>query len=134
MEYLYPKIKKRVKSEVAYREDVLFRYSLPYCLALLYIEKPINLAKVLKNRIRKSDKIIRIDKNYYAIFFFVKKEYNLDTLETKVFSIIQESLKDNKVYMGMSCKMEVDAEDVVTMALQNLLLAMQKRRDIVDEF
>ena len=131
MRYLFPLFKKSLSALLAEKEHIYERYNLSYCLILIHTQKEMEL-NFLKNYLRLSDIVVMSDDpHFWAVLFYLPKGQSPEAVEDKVLFLLKQADSTNHYAIGSACRHFED--DVLTQALQHLLIAMQKDKDSIED-
>ena len=135
MGYIYASIKERVAEEARKFECISSRYQLPFCLMLIYFDSTEDVSQVIVSNTRCADRFVRIDEHYYALLFFANREDSHSKVANKILYALEKLHPNTKISIGVACKERLDADDIVSKAIQNVLAAQESSfNTIVDQF
>ena len=109
------------------------RYKIPFCLFL--IEHNIdNLKEHIQNNIRKTDLVIKIEKNLAAIIFrFTDFNNGGYRAAINLFYFLEKTNPNKKVYGGISCTNNESVENIINRAFFALNKARSKNFSNIED-
>jgi len=109
------------------------RYKIPFCLLL--IEHSIgNLKEHIQNNIRKTDSVIKIEKNLTAIIFrFTDFKNGGYRAAINLFHFLEKTNPKTKIYGGISCADYESVENIINRAIFALNKAKSKNFSNIED-
>jgi GGDEF domain-containing protein len=135
MPSLHALVKDHVDMEVRKFACISNRYDLPFCLMLLYSDTPKDITEIVQSNTRCADRFIKINDHYHALLFFANKPDSHAKVANKILYALEKMFPASKISIGIACQEKQGSQDILTQAVQNLLLAKESTTNtIIDNF
>ncbi|MRI83961.1 MAG: hypothetical protein C6I00_06030 [Nitratiruptor sp.] len=133
MAYIYAKVKEAISGEAKHFECISRRYELPYCILLIWFEGSEDLSELIRSNTRCADRFTRVDEGLYSLLFFANRPDSHATVANKLLYIIESRFPQRKVSIGVACTNFEEENDVLSQAIQNLLLAKEHDFNAIED-
>ncbi len=125
MGYIYTSVKDKITEEVRKFECISSRYELPFCLMLIYSESDEDISTIITSNTRCADRFQKVDEHYYALLFFANRPDSHAKVANKILYALEKLHPNTKFSIGVACKERLDSQDIVSLAIQNVLSAQE---------
>ncbi|BCD68730.1 hypothetical protein [Nitratiruptor sp. YY09-18] len=133
MGYIYPIIKEKIKEEVRKFECISKRYELPFCLMLIAFDGSEDISQIIVSNTRCADRFAKIDDHYYSLLFFANRPDSHAKVANKILYALEKLYPNSKISIGVACKHNIDADDIISKAIQNVLEAQNSSLNTIVE-
>ena len=111
------------------------RYNIPYCFILIESSTSLDLVSVIRNKIRKTDKVFEINSKVFALFCpFTEETKGGFKAAENILAYLENSFPSARFYMGLSCKGENDEhKDIVSCGIYALSKAKEFKENHIED-